>query len=142
MRVGYAPLSCSLLPPFFPSYSSLLPLFPVTPSSPTELSLALPYDRRVGVELGVYRRYVVSAWGGEERGKKLSHSSDHVQPPSLLSFPQGKKGSGSGFSTVELGAGDLSLHWNTQPTSSPTPLPPPTNPPDGLKNRWAACCDY
>lgn len=34
--------------PYSSSSSSSLPLFPVTPSSPTELSLALPYDRRVG----------------------------------------------------------------------------------------------
>lgn len=35
------------------SFSSSLPLFPVTPSSPTKLSLALPYHRRAAVGVAV-----------------------------------------------------------------------------------------
>lgn len=125
--------TAELLP--YSSSSSSLPLFPVTPSSPTELSLALPYDRRVGVAVeGVSVLCSERLGNGRKKKKKRSQSGGHEQPPSLLFFPQGKKESCSGFSAVQLGARERYLRWNMQPT----PCLPATPP----RSHWAACYDY
>lgn len=120
------------------SSSSLLPLFPVTPSSPVELSLALPFDRRVGVGgLSVLCAERLGNGGVGENGLRAAVMCNSRR----CFFPQGKKESCSGFSAAQLGTRERYLHWNMQPSRA-QPHAPISNPSGGLRSHWAACYDY
>lgn len=125
--------TAELLP--YSSSSSSLPLFPVTPSSPTELSLALPYDRRVGVAVeGVSVLCSERLGNGRKKKKNGLRAAVMSNRRHCCSFLKERKNPAPASPPFSSERESV--------TSAGTCSQPPTSRQPPPRSHWAACYDY